>query len=253
MFWREVGQGQTLLFLHGAWTSSSEWLPMIQVLSAHYHCIAPDLLGFGDSEWSPKVPYSVALEVDCLAEYLDALKLQDVYLIGHSVGAWVAARYALQYPDQIKGLVLINPEGVMPEALPKRWGWARWLVGRPPVMVWGLRSLLPLARLMGHHASILQLLQLRQQLLRSPAACRLLFNRRSAEIRAEQMDKDLAQLLTPTLLLQGEDDRTLTAILTQAYTTAPYAKLHPISDADEQVMTTASLAIAQEIRAFCHS
>ncbi len=253
MFWREVGQGQTLLFLHGAWTDSSEWLPMIDALSADYHCLAPDLLGFGDSEWSTKVPYSIALEVDGLAEYLDALKLQKVYLIGHSVGAWVAVRCALQFPHLVQGVVLINPEGVMLHALPKRWSWARWLVGRPPVMVWGLRSLLPLARLLGRHGGILRLLQLRHQWVRSPAACRILFNRRLAEIRAEQLDADLIHLQTPMLLLQGDGDRTLAATLTQAFATAPFAKLHLISDADEQMMTTAPEAIAEEIRAFCRT
>ena len=90
IFWREIGQGPSLVFLHGSWDDSSQWLPTIEHLSPYYQCFAPDLLGFGDSE-RPNVHYSIDLEVECLAQYLDTLKLREVYLIGHSVGGWVAA------------------------------------------------------------------------------------------------------------------------------------------------------------------
>ena len=106
IFWREVGLGPSLVFLHGSWDDGSQWLRTIEHLSPDFQCFAPDLLGFGDSE-RPNVHYSIDLEVECLAQYLDNLNLRQVYLIGHSVGGWVAASYAIKYPDRVQGLVLL--------------------------------------------------------------------------------------------------------------------------------------------------
>ena len=112
IFWREVGQGPSLVFLHGSWEDGTQWLRTIEHLSPYYQCFAPDLLGFGGSE-RRKIHYSIDLEVECLAQYLDTLKLRQVYLIGHSVGGWVAASYAIKYPDRVQGLVLLAPEGCL--------------------------------------------------------------------------------------------------------------------------------------------
>ncbi|MBA3923667.1 MAG: alpha/beta fold hydrolase, partial [Nostocaceae cyanobacterium] len=111
IFWREIGEGTAVILLHGSWQDSGQWVAVMDYLRQDHHCFAPDLLGFGDSE-HPQIHYSIDFEVECLAEYLEALKLRHVYLVGHSLGAWVAASYALKYPDQIGGLVLLAPEGV---------------------------------------------------------------------------------------------------------------------------------------------
>jgi Predicted hydrolases or acyltransferases (alpha/beta hydrolase superfamily) len=205
VFWREVGQGPILVFLHGAWGDGSQWLSVIDHLSQDYHCFAPDLLGFGESE-RPKLHYSIQLQVECLGEYLKALHVPEVYLIGHSVGGWIAASYALQYLEEVRGLVLIAPEGVRAEGFEESWQWARWLVGRPPLAYGVLRSLLPVARLFGRHKSIEQALRLRQKLNASPTACKLLFQRRRSEIQAELLQERLPELRVPTLIVQGKND-----------------------------------------------
>jgi pimeloyl-ACP methyl ester carboxylesterase len=111
LFCREIGDGKAVLFLHGSWRDGSQWLSVMEQLGSKQHCFAPDLLGCGDSE-HPKINYSIELLVESLAEYLDAAKVRDVWLVGHEVGGWVAAGYALRYPAQVKGLVLIGAEGV---------------------------------------------------------------------------------------------------------------------------------------------
>ena len=111
LFWREAGEGTPIIFLHGAWNNSSQWVSVVESLSDNFHCFAPDLLGFGESE-NPNVHYSIDLEVECIAEFVQALRLEKVYLIGYSLGGWIAARYALKYPDKVYGLVLLAPEGV---------------------------------------------------------------------------------------------------------------------------------------------
>jgi haloalkane dehalogenase len=69
LFWREVGEGMPIIFLHGAWNDSSQWLKVMELLSQDAHCLAPDLLGFGESD-RPNIHYSIDLQVDCLAKFL---------------------------------------------------------------------------------------------------------------------------------------------------------------------------------------
>jgi pimeloyl-ACP methyl ester carboxylesterase len=249
LFWREVGQGTVLVFLHGSWNDSSQWLPLVEHLSQTYHCLVPDLLGFGESE-HPKLHYSIELQVECLAEYLEALKLRQIYLVGHSLGGWIASSYALRFPDQVKGLILLSPEGVQPEGKSNRWQWSRWLTGRPPLAFWLLQLLLPFAKVFGWREWVERSLQLRQKLMRSPVACKLLFNRRAAEIRAELLPADqISWLKLPILILQRQDDAV--AIHShQVFAQAPQAELKVISSFDSDLLQTEAKAIASEIRQF---
>ncbi len=231
VFWREVGQGPALVFLHGSWNDSSQWLPVIEKLSQDYHCFALDLLGFGDSE-RPKLHYSIQLEVECLSKYLEALHLPEVYLVGHSLGGWIAASYALNNLDQVRGVVLLAPEGIQVEAHKASWKWARWLVGRPSLAYNVLRSLYPIARLFGRHKGIEQALREQQLLKSSPTACKLLFQRRRSEIQAELLQEQLEWLKVPTLILQGENDSPDAIARSQTYAEkAPEARLQMIDHA----------------------
>lgn len=205
MFWREVGRGPILIFLHGTWNDGSQWLPLIEHLHQNYHCFAPDLLGFGDSE-KPNVHYSIQLEVEFLRQYLDALRLPEVYLIAHSLGGWIAASYALKDSDRVRGVVLLAPEGVQTEGQQKNLPWLKWLVGLPKIPDRILRALLPLARLLKFNKGIEQALEKREQLLAFPTACKLLFQRRRVEIQAELLEDSLNELTVPMLIIQGKND-----------------------------------------------
>ncbi len=247
IFWREVGQGTALVFLHGSWDDGDQWLPVIEQLRSKYHCIAPDLLGFGESK-APDLHYSVELQVECLAEYLETLRLRQVYLIGHSVGGWIAASYALQHRDQVQGLVLMGAEGVALKG--QRWLWVRWLTARPSVLTGLLRSLLPLARVLKKSQGIEQLLQRRQMWLRSPAACQLLFKRRRAEIQAEQLQDRLHHLKLPVLLLQSDRDTPTRARLNQIYAESPRAELRMVDSGEPDIIHTQPEQVAELIREF---
>lgn len=250
LFWREAGQGQTLVFLHGASHDSSQWLPLLERLSRDRHCLAPDLLGFGDSE-RPDVHYSIQLQVECLAEYLAALHLENVVLVGHSLGGWVAASYALQHKQQVQGLILFSPLGVETEESQNQWRLEPWLIGSFPLVFWLLRSLRPLAKLLGFRAKIDRLLEYRQQLLQFPTACQLLFQRRQAEITAEFLDNRLEFLKVPTLILQGDRDTPSSLAKSQAYgNLIPAAKLRSIDRGDRNLPEMQPDPVAEEIRQF---
>ncbi|MDY6803582.1 MAG: alpha/beta hydrolase [Cyanobacteriota bacterium] len=250
IFWREVGVGPHLVFLHGSWHDSNQWLPIIENLSKDNHCLAPDLLGFGDSEF-PNVHHSIDLATDCLAEYLDALKLEKVYLVAHSLGAWVAASYALKHLDRVEGLILIAPEGVEVPSTKGRRLWAR-VLGNPLFLpVWLLRSLFPLARLLGLGKQLKSQLQLRLKMRFSPTANHLLFRRRWAEIQAELLTEHLSYLKVPTLILQGSEDSPIALSMSEAYADlAPMAKLQIIEESNNNLVEERPEAIAQYIRDF---
>ncbi|MGP1382169.1 MAG: alpha/beta fold hydrolase [Thainema sp.] len=232
LFWREVGNGNgsTLLFLHGSWQDGEQWQPFLEQLGQNFHCLAPDLLGFGDSERSQH-HYSVALEVECLNEYLDALRVEQVDIVAHSLGGWIGAQLALKYPDRVRSLALIVPEGVTSKALAKRWWKFKLLSGRISWFAGLLRLIQPIARGLGQRKSVQKSLAWRRQLKTSQTACQILFRRRRSEIQSELLNEALPHLQKPVLVCYGEDDAQIEAELSQTYgRLLPQAKLTVLSD-----------------------
>jgi pimeloyl-ACP methyl ester carboxylesterase len=180
LFWHEAGRGKTLLFLHGSWQDSGQWLPVMQAMAADYHGLVPDLVGFGESTSTVTV-HSVALEVDALHTLLQVLRISRCVLVGHSLGAWVALGYAQRYPNQVQGVILVEPEGWADSQAGRRWWLDRWLVS--PVL-----PLITLAAWLGGKGRRRAWQQRRRVLRRSPAACQMLFQRRPADILAEHID-----------------------------------------------------------------
>lgn len=249
LFWREVGHGASLLCLHGSWQDGEQWQHTLADFSREYHCLVPDLLGFGDSE-RPKHHYSIALEVECLNAYLDALGLDQVYLVGHSLGGWIAASLAL-HSQRVQGLVLIAPEGVTAPNVSGRWWRSRWLAARFSPAAALLRLMQPVAGWVGLKPWIQRSLAWRRQLQQSSTACQLLFQRRHAEIQAELLNEQLPQLAVPTLVICGEQDSADVAALSQTYAQLmPQAKLDMLPGTSDELLTTQAATLTQRIQAW---
>ncbi|MFN6563199.1 MAG: alpha/beta fold hydrolase [Nostoc sp. ChiSLP01] len=250
LFWREAGTEIPVIFLHGAWNDSSQWLSVMESLAENFHCFAPDLLGFGESE-NPNIHHSIDLQVECLAEFLQAVKLEKVYLVGHSLGGWIAASYALKYPENVNGMVLLAPEGVEIAGQQEYCRKMRRLLNYSPLVVKLLRSLITLTKILGWHEKITQDLQLRQDLLRYPIACQLLFKRRQAEIEAESLQKRLYTIEAPVLILQGGQDTPDALAKTQVYAQLiPKVELKMIAHAGNDLPQSCAGDIAMDIREF---
>jgi pimeloyl-ACP methyl ester carboxylesterase len=217
LFWREAGQGTPIIFLHGAWNDSSQWVSVVESLSENFHCLSPDLLGFGESE-SPNVHHSIDFQVECIAEFIQALRLEKVYLVGCSVGAWIAASYALKYPERVHGLVLLAPEGVRIDGQEKYLRKMRRLVSTPPILSQVFKFFPPLNKISSLKAKVEKDAILRQTLLKNPTGCELLFKRRNSEIEAELLNKRLHLMQVPVLILQGGQDLLDAVVRTQTYT-----------------------------------
>jgi len=105
--YREAGSGKALLFIHGFAGASAFWTNILQALPQGFRGIAPDLLGFGDSD-KPRTGYSIAGHAEIILELTRALEIPEFDLIGHSMGGLIALTVALQSPQKVGKLVLVN-------------------------------------------------------------------------------------------------------------------------------------------------
>jgi pimeloyl-ACP methyl ester carboxylesterase len=108
-----------LLFVHGWQGASSSWDLVRDALAPHHRTIAIDLRGIGGSNAAPG-PYSVDKFASDLSDVLAYLDLDPLVVIGHSMGAAVAQRFAIDRPEAVEGLVLVAPVPASGVAFPPR-------------------------------------------------------------------------------------------------------------------------------------
>ena len=119
--WGNAG-APPLLLLHGGRDHCRNWDWVAADLSRHWHILAPDLRGHGDSQWSGDGNYNMASYIYDLYQLVDQQGLAPVSIIGHSLGGHIAVRYAGIYPDKVRQLVAIEGLGPPPRRLAERAG-----------------------------------------------------------------------------------------------------------------------------------
>jgi pimeloyl-ACP methyl ester carboxylesterase len=112
--------GRTVLLLHGKNFSAAYWAPTIRALTADgYRVIVPDQIGFGKSSKPERFQYTFQQLAVLTRTLLDRLGVKTAAVVGHSMGGMLGVRFALQYPDRVERLVLVNPIGLE--------DWKRWI------------------------------------------------------------------------------------------------------------------------------
>ena len=108
----ERGDGEPVVFVHGSLCDFRYWDAQIEPLSAQFRCIAPSL-----SHYWPAVDATIQSDfgwhshVAELAEFIEALDIAPVHLVGHSRGGCIAFHLAREYPRLVKTLTLADPGG----------------------------------------------------------------------------------------------------------------------------------------------
>jgi pimeloyl-ACP methyl ester carboxylesterase len=97
---------EPILFVHASGLSSREWTRTAERLPAAFEPIVPDLRGYGKSD---PVPFGSPISATDDLEALRALLGRPSHLVGHSYGGYLAAKLALEMPDRVASLVLIEP------------------------------------------------------------------------------------------------------------------------------------------------
>ncbi len=115
----DVGQGPPVVFLHGNPTSSYLWRNVIPHVTAVGRCLAPDLIGMGDSGRAPAGSYRFADHARYLDAWFDALGLRDVTLVVHDWGSALGFWWARRHQGRVRGIAYM-------ESIVRPLTWAEW-------------------------------------------------------------------------------------------------------------------------------
>jgi haloalkane dehalogenase len=119
MAYVDTGSGRPCVFMHGNPTSSYLWRNVIPHIEPVGRCIAPDLIGMGESSAAPRGCYRLFEQAAYMDAFLDALDLKDVCLVLQDWGVVLGIDWARRHPDRVSGIV--HMEGVV-----RTMTWAEW-------------------------------------------------------------------------------------------------------------------------------
>lgn len=121
IYYIDRGTGPVVVLVHGLGDQASVWNQTIGPLAKDHRVIAVDLIGFGHSD-KPLLDYRADTFVDFLNGFLSALHVGSATFVGNSLGGWVIAELALEHPETVEGLVLVDPGGFSsdPKKFPPR-------------------------------------------------------------------------------------------------------------------------------------
>ncbi len=104
-----AGTGSTVVALHSSASNGGQWNSLTQHLAGHHCVFTPDLAGYGGTDaWPGGLQASLSSDADLIFAMIEAWE-EPVHLVGHSFGGAVAVRIALQYPEWVRSLTLIEP------------------------------------------------------------------------------------------------------------------------------------------------
>lgn len=209
----EAGSGPPLLLLHGLFDSSETWVRLIPYLSAQFKVYAIDLPGFGKTPLPGDWGESLSGMVDAVIGFLDQQEIEQISLIGSSMGGALSLAVAADCPSRIRKIALLNPYGLpsIPLAVQnaKRWVLGRVLpyllfpqVMRPCVKAIFSRSLFDRSiltkPLLEQVAKPFSTVKQRKNLSR--------FLRAISPEKIKEIDALLPQITQPVLIVWGEED-----------------------------------------------
>lgn len=109
MAYRDTGgdEDRVALFLHGNPTSSFIWRNVIPHVAGVARCVAPDLIGFGQSD-KPAIEYRFADHARYLDRFIESLRLERFFLVAQDWGTALAFHFAARHPDRVRGLAFME-------------------------------------------------------------------------------------------------------------------------------------------------
>ncbi|MDR6508198.1 alpha/beta fold hydrolase [Arthrobacter oryzae] len=112
--YHELGEGTPILFLHGSGTgvtAAANWWLNLPELSELGRCIAIDSIGYGQSVVAPDTKYGIKEWVRHVVRVLDALGIEKTWIVGNSLGGWLAFQFAIDFPERLLGIVSMGTGG----------------------------------------------------------------------------------------------------------------------------------------------
>jgi len=112
--YHELGTSTPILFLHGSGTgvtAAANWWLNLPELSRHGRCIAIDSIGYGQTVVADGTAYGIKEWVRHAVRVLDALGIEKTWIVGNSLGGWLAFQFALDFPERLLGVVSMGTGG----------------------------------------------------------------------------------------------------------------------------------------------
>jgi pimeloyl-ACP methyl ester carboxylesterase len=191
--------GEPIVLVHGLGGRSEDFANLAPHLEkACYRIYTPDLLGFGQSEEPRNASYSIEDQAQLVVEFFDAVGLKQVDLAGWSMGGWIAQKVAVDHPERVNRLILMDSAGLnMPPEFD-----SRLFTPTTPAELERLGAML-----MPHPPAVPRFVAL--DMLRVSANYAWVTKRALASMLTakDAMDDDLPSLRMPVLILWGELDR----------------------------------------------
>lgn len=106
LHFKQIGQGEPLVLLHGLFGSGDNWFGVAPKLAEKFHVLMPDLRNHGHSPHHPEMDYPLmAADVET---FFAAQGIESAHVIGHSMGGKVAMQFALDFPALVRKLVVVD-------------------------------------------------------------------------------------------------------------------------------------------------
>ena len=104
----DEGEGETILFVHGTPSWSFDYRNIIKKLKYNYRCVAIDHIGFGLSDKPEHYDYTTQNHSKTLEIFVLEKSLENITLVVHDFGGVIGLNFAIQYPEKIKRIVILN-------------------------------------------------------------------------------------------------------------------------------------------------
>lgn len=245
-----VGEGIPVVLIHGLGLSAALWNRVREALGPGYKLGLVDLRGDGRSRELEGAELSLQRWADDLDEQLRQLELNPAVLVGHSLGASIALKVALERPSDVRGLVLIGAEANLSNLAPRMLaaaeriesiGMERWVnqfwAKNPP---FSGASLERDPAILDEYRGLL----LQNDALDYVRQCR-------AIAAAESLSARLGEVTQPTLVLIGDsDDRTIPEHARELARDIPGAQVVELQDVGHTLPLEAPAETAQALRSF---
>lgn len=197
-----AGDGNPVVLIHGAGAGAVTWYPCISALSGRYRVIAPDVVGYGESD-KPDAQYDRPFFAAWLLDFFNSLDIEKAHVVGLSQGGAIALQFALDNADLVEKLVLVDSGAlgakpsfgpmfsmilmnVFPSNLANRFN-SRYLLSDP-------------TKRDPNHGSY------SIEVLKKPGGKNAFTQGKGAAVSAMSKD-DLARIKNQTLIIWGENDR----------------------------------------------
>ncbi|MGZ3450022.1 MAG: alpha/beta fold hydrolase [Polyangiales bacterium] len=207
--YRDQGTGAPLVLIHGTSSSLHTWEGWVSRLSTHRRVVRLDLPGFGLTGPTPDGDYTAARLARVVATLMDRLAIAKADVAGNSLGGRVALTFALEHPDRVRKLVLVDAAGLSGQKPPKIFAFARTPVLGRLLTVVTPRAIVRknLVEVYGDPTRIDEALVDRYfDFTLAEGNRRALYDRLNGP-RDPDLDARIPEIHAPTLLLWGERDR----------------------------------------------